>query len=68
MESFEDVIREFYDGEVGGEVVYSELLSSVQTDEERLKFGTLLQIETETKAWLRAPMVARGHAFVSVSS
>jgi hypothetical protein len=60
MESFEDVIREFYDGEVGGEVVYSELLSSVQTDEERLKFGTLLQLETETKAWLRAPMVARG--------
>jgi len=60
MESFEEVIREFYDGEVGGEVVYSTLLSSARTDDERFKLSTLLQLETETKAWLRAPMVARG--------
>ncbi len=60
MDSFEDVMREFYDGEVGGEAIYSALLSSARTDDERFKFGTLLQLETETKAWLRAPMIARG--------
>jgi hypothetical protein len=60
MESFEEAIREFYDGEVGGEAIYSALLESAQTDDERFKFSTLLQLETETKAWLRAPMVARG--------
>jgi hypothetical protein len=60
MESFEQVIREFYDGEVGGEAIYSALLSSARTDDERVKFSTLLQLDTETKAWLRAPMVARG--------
>ncbi len=60
MESFEDAIREFYDGEVGGEAIYSVLLEAAQTDDERFKFGTLLQLETETKAWLRAPMIARG--------
>jgi hypothetical protein len=60
MESFEEAIREFYDGEVGGEAIYSALLSSARTDDERVKFSTLLQLETETKAWLRAPMIARG--------
>jgi hypothetical protein len=35
-------------------------LGSPRNDDERLKLGTLLQLETETKAWLRAPMVARG--------
>ncbi|HUA35686.1 MAG TPA: hypothetical protein VMA09_18895 [Candidatus Binataceae bacterium] len=60
MESFNDVMREFYDGEVGGEAIYSALLSSARSDDERFKFSTLLQLETETKAWLRAPMVARG--------
>jgi hypothetical protein len=35
-------------------------LGSARNDDERLKLGTLLQLETETKAWLRAPMVAHG--------
>ena len=60
MGSFEDALHAFYDGEVAGEAVYSALLGSAQTADERLKWGTLLQLETETKAWLRAPMVAAG--------
>ena len=64
MDSFDDVMREFYDGEVAGEAIYSVLLGSVSKRDERLKIGTLLQLETETKAWLRAPMVARSLSIV----
>jgi len=60
MSSFEEALREFYSGEVLGETFYSALLPSARNADERLKLGTLLQLETETKAWLRAPMVSRG--------
>jgi len=60
MASFADALRAFYNGEVLGEAAYSALVASAQDAEERLKWSTLLQLETETKAWLRAPMVARG--------
>lgn len=60
MQSFEEVIHEFYDTEIGGEAIYSALLESAETADERINFSTLLQLETETKAWLRAPMIARG--------
>jgi hypothetical protein len=60
MASFEEALRTFYNGEVPGEAVYSALLEHARDAEERLKWGTLLQLETETKAWLRAPMVAHG--------
>jgi hypothetical protein len=60
MGSFSEALQEFYNGEVLGETAYSELLASTKNAEERLKWGTLLQLETETKAWLRAPMVAHG--------
>ena len=49
-------MQDFYSGEVLGEAIYSALLGSARNDNERLKWGTLLQLET--KAWLRAPMVA----------
>lgn len=60
MSSYAEALQDFYRGEVLGEAVYSALLGSARNDDERLKLGTLLQLETETKAWLRAPMVARG--------
>jgi len=53
MVTYAETLAEFYNGEVLGETVYSALLSSCQTDEQRLKLATLLQLETETKAWLR---------------
>jgi hypothetical protein len=60
MSSYTEALRDFYSGEVLGEAAYSALVGSARNDDERLKWGTLLQLETETKAWLRAPMVAHG--------
>jgi hypothetical protein len=60
MASHAEALAEFYRGEVLGEAFYSTLLGAARSDDERLKWGTLLQLETETKAWLRAPMVAGG--------
>jgi hypothetical protein len=60
MSSYTEALQDFYRGEVLGEGVYSALLGSARNEDERLKLGTLLQLETETKAWLRAPMVAHG--------
>lgn len=60
MSSCAEALLDFYRGEVLGEAIYSALLGSTRNDDKRLKLGTLLQLETETKAWLRAPMVKHG--------
>jgi hypothetical protein len=60
MSSYAEALLEFYGGEVGGEAAYSSLLGMAENDEQRLKWATLLQLETETKAWLRAPLIAHG--------
>jgi hypothetical protein len=60
MSSFEEALHAFYNGEVLGEAAYSGMLARASDPGQRLKLGTLLQLETETKAWLRAPMVAYG--------
>jgi len=64
MSSYAEALQEFYDGEVGGEALYSTLLRSARNQDEILKWSTLLQLETETKAWLRAPMIAHGMSIV----
>jgi hypothetical protein len=64
MASYAEALAEFYGGEVLGEAVYSALVNAARNDHERMKWGTLLQLETEPKAWLRAPMVARGVSIV----
>lgn len=60
MSSYAEALHAFYNGEVLGEAAYSAMLSRASDPEQRLKLSTLLQLETETKAWLRAPMVAAG--------
>jgi len=60
MSSYTAALQDFYKGEVLGEAYYLAILGSARSDDERLKIATLLQLETETKAWLRAPMVAQG--------
>ena len=60
MSTFAEALTEFYGGEIVGEVVYSGLLETAKSDDQRLKLATLLQLETETKAWLRPHMIARG--------
>ena len=46
-------IRRLYESEVNGEAIYSALLRAATTDRERYHLATLLQLETETKAWLQ---------------
>ena len=60
MTDFSETLREFYDGEVLGEALYSILFETARSERERQVWGVLLQLETETKAWLRAPMAAAG--------
>ncbi len=64
MNSFKAALQAFYDGEIIGEAAYSVLLEMAQTADERFKWATLLQLETETKAWLRPAMMAAGVSLV----
>ena len=58
--SYEDGLAAFYDGEIKGEAIYSALLEGTSDPLERLKLAHLLQLETETKAWLRPHMILAG--------
>jgi hypothetical protein len=58
--SFQEGLAEFYRGEVIGETSYSALLEATEDPLERLKLAHLLQLETETKAWLRPHMIRVG--------
>jgi hypothetical protein len=60
MSSYAAALSEFYSGEVYGETLFSALAGLARNADERLKWSMLLQLETETKAWLRAPMIALG--------
>lgn len=64
MTSYPEILQEFYDGEVLGEAIYSGLLAAAGSERERRVWGVLLQLETETKCWLRAPMTAAGVSLV----
>lgn len=64
MSTYAEALLDFYAVEVQGEAVYSALHGAAKTDAERLRWATLLQLETETKAWLRAAMLARGVSVV----
>ncbi len=51
-------VRELYEGEIVGEAMALALIDVSRDDRDRHAFGTLLQLETETKARLR-PFLAR---------
>jgi hypothetical protein len=53
MSSYAAALSEFYSGEVYGETLFSALAGLARNADERLKWSMLLQLETETKAWLR---------------
>ena len=46
-------IRRLYESEVNGEAIYSALLAVAKSERDRYHLATLLQLETETKAWLQ---------------
>src|SRR5439155_2522476 len=58
--SFKNGLTEFYRGEVIGEAIISALIGATSDPIERLKLAHLLQLETETKAWLRPHMIRAG--------
>ncbi|HTX51058.1 MAG TPA: hypothetical protein VME40_16920 [Caulobacteraceae bacterium] len=60
MGSYAEALKQFYDGEVFGETIYSALCEAASDPVERRKWATLLQLETETKAWMRPHLVAHG--------
>jgi hypothetical protein len=60
MTTFQEVLKEFYTNEVLGETIYSALFEAATEPHEKRKWATLLQLETETKAWLRPVLVAHG--------
>ena len=51
-------LRELYQGEVLGEVIFDRLLPKAENDDQRYKLAIMLQLETETKARLR-PLAMR---------
>lgn len=51
-------IRELYESEIFGEASALALIAVVKNEHDRYRFGTLLQLETETKARLR-PLLAK---------
>ncbi len=53
LKEFKIGFSELYQGEVIGEVVFSRLLERFGSENQRYKLGSLLQLETETKARLR---------------
>jgi len=60
MATFQEALKEFYTGEVLGETIYSALFEAATELHEKRKWATLLQLETETKAWLRPALLAHG--------
>ncbi|CAL1693073.1 hypothetical protein MMB232_03256 (plasmid) [Brevundimonas subvibrioides] len=57
---YREGLEMFYNGEVLGEAVYSALIASTEDLTIQLKLSYLLQLETETKAWLRRYLLAAG--------
>jgi hypothetical protein len=53
MTTSQHVLKEFYVDEVLGETIYSALFEAATEQQEKRKWATLLQLEAETKAWLR---------------
>jgi hypothetical protein len=57
---FENDLIELYQGEILGEALFSAMLASAENDDQRLKLGSMLQLETETKARLRPALISIG--------
>ena len=53
-------IRELYESEIFGEAVFAALVGSARNEREAYHIGSLLQLETETKARLRPFLMKHG--------
>lgn len=63
---YDEGLEMFYNGEVLGEAVYSALIAATDDLLIQLKLSYLLQLETETKAWLRQHLLAVGMNIVEL--
>ena len=61
---YPDCIEELYESEVLGEAVFVALYNAAKSDEHRYKFGTMAQLESETKARLRPFLAKHGIKFI----
>ena len=59
-DEFKDCLKTYYQTEVFGESVFESLLTKFRDPEHRYKIGSLLQLETETKARLRPALFELG--------
>jgi len=58
--SFEEILEELYQGEIGGEAFFCALLERFKEPDQQYKLGSLLQLETEFKARIRPIAFAHG--------
>jgi hypothetical protein len=58
--TYPDCLRELYESEIFGEAVFLALVTLAKNPREQYQLGTLLQLETETKARLRPFLYAHG--------
>ena len=58
--AYPDCLRDLYESEIFGEAVFLALVPMAKNPREQYQLGTLLQLETETKARLRPFLFAHG--------
>ena len=61
--TYPNCIRRLYESEVNGEAIFSALLKAAKSERDRYHLATLLQLETETKAWLQPFLFKHGVEF-----
>ena len=66
LNEFKIGLVEMYQGEVIGEVLLSRMLERFDSAEQLYKLGTMLQLETETKARLRPAVMQLGLGLVEL--
>ena len=61
--TYPSCIRRLYESEVNGEAIFLALLKAAKFERDRYHLATLLQLETETKAWLQPFLFKHGVEF-----
>lgn len=62
--TYPECIKELYESEVLGEAVFVALYNVATSDEHKYKFGTMAQLESETKARLRPFLAKHNFQFI----
>jgi len=68
IEEFRDCLLDYYQTEVRGEAFFGSVLAKFDDPDHRYKIGSLLQLETETKARLRPTILELGGSVEELES